>query len=142
MGYATLWQGRPLLAASATHLPAGGIMPRLFIALDLPDEVVAALDRLCDGLPGIRWADTAQFHLTLRFIGEVDQGTFYEIGEALAGVSHAPFELALKGLGQAFAQEIQPATSAVLFRLPHPLSPCIHETTITTKMRLQSGHVT
>jgi 2'-5' RNA ligase len=75
-------------------------MPRLFIALDLPEDVAEALDRLCEGLPGMRWADPGQFHLTLRFIGEVEQGTFYEIGEALAGVSHPPFELALKGLGQ------------------------------------------
>jgi len=75
-------------------------MPRLFIALDPPDEVKDALDRLCEGLPGVRWSDPQQFHLTLRFIGEVGQGTFYEIGEALAGVSHPPFELALKGLGQ------------------------------------------
>ena len=75
-------------------------MPRLFVALDPPDEVKDALDRLCEGLPGIRWSDPGQFHLTLRFIGEVEQGTFYEIGEALANVSHAPFELALKGLGQ------------------------------------------
>lgn len=75
-------------------------MPRLFIALDLPEDVLAALDRLCEGLPGIRWSDADQFHLTLRFIGEVEQGTFYDIGEALADVSHPPFELALKGLGQ------------------------------------------
>lgn len=75
-------------------------MPRLFIALDLPEEVTVALDRLCEGLPGVRWADPDQFHLTLRFIGEVGQGMFYEIGEALARVSHPPFELALKGLGQ------------------------------------------
>ncbi len=75
-------------------------MPRLFVALDLPEEAAAALDRLCEGLPGIRWAEPEQFHLTLRFVGEVGQGLFYEIGEALANVSHPPFELALKGLGQ------------------------------------------
>lgn len=75
-------------------------MPRLFVALSPPEEVGAALDRLCEGLPGIRWTDSEQFHLTLRFIGEVDQGTFYEVGEALAGVTHPPFELALKGIGQ------------------------------------------
>lgn len=75
-------------------------MPRLFIALDLPEDVVASLDRLCEGLPGVRWSASEQFHLTLRFIGEVDQGLFYEIGEHLAGVSHPPFEIALKGLGQ------------------------------------------
>ncbi len=75
-------------------------MPRLFVALDPPEEVKDALDRLCEGLPGIRWSDPGQFHLTLRFVGEVEQGTFYEIGEHLAGVSHPPFELAFKGIGQ------------------------------------------
>ncbi len=75
-------------------------MPRLFIALELPEEVTAGLDRLCEGLPGMRWTEAEQFHLTLRFIGDVAQGTFYEIGEGLAGVLHAPFELALTGLGQ------------------------------------------
>jgi RNA 2',3'-cyclic 3'-phosphodiesterase len=75
-------------------------VPRLFIALDLPENVVAALDRLCEGLPGVRWSEPSQFHLTLRFLGEVGQGTFYEVGEALARVGHPPFELALKGLGQ------------------------------------------
>jgi 2'-5' RNA ligase len=59
-------------------------MPRLFVALTMPEEVADQLDRLCVGLPGIRWADPGQFHLTLRFIGEVENGTFYEIGEALA----------------------------------------------------------
>jgi RNA 2',3'-cyclic 3'-phosphodiesterase len=75
-------------------------MPRLFIALEPPEEVADALDRLCDGLPGVRWTEPGQFHLTVRFLGEVERGTFYEIGESLAGVSHPPFELALKGLGQ------------------------------------------
>jgi len=75
-------------------------MPRLFVALTVPDEVGDGLERLCEGLPGMRWSAPGQFHLTLRFIGEVERGTFYDIGEALAGVAHAPFELALKGIGQ------------------------------------------
>jgi 2'-5' RNA ligase len=75
-------------------------MPRLFVAIDPPVEVKGSLERLCEGLPNIRWSDPGQFHLTLRFIGEVAQGEFYEIGEALVHVRHAPFELALKGLGQ------------------------------------------
>lgn len=75
-------------------------MPRLFVAVAPPEEAGEALDRLCEGLPGMRWSDPEQFHLTLRFIGEVGQGTFYEVGEALAGVTHPPFELALKGIGQ------------------------------------------
>lgn len=75
-------------------------MPRLFIALELPDETVAELDRLCVGLPGARWTPVDGFHLTLRFIGEVDHQTFCDIGEGLASVSLRPFEMRLKGLGE------------------------------------------
>ena len=75
-------------------------MPRLFIALAMPEEIAGELDRLCVGLPAIRWTEPEQFHLTLRFIGEVDHGTFLEIGAGLATVDHPPFDMRLKGLGQ------------------------------------------
>ncbi len=75
-------------------------MPRLFVALPMPETVAAELDRLCTGLPDARWADLDDFHLTLRFIGEVEPTTFYEIGEALASISLPPFDLRLRGLGQ------------------------------------------
>ena len=74
-------------------------MPRLFIALCMPAEVGRELDALCVGLPAIRWTESEQFHLTLRFIGEVDNATFLEIGAGLASVTGAPFEMRLKGLG-------------------------------------------
>ncbi len=75
-------------------------MPRLFIAIPMPEEIAEQLDALCEGLPGVRWTDLEQFHLTLRFIGQVDNATFYDIGEALTTVSMAPFELRLRGIGQ------------------------------------------
>lgn len=74
-------------------------MPRLFVAVPMPEEVSAELERLAIGLPGIRWTDPEQYHLTLRFIGDVEHSLFYEIGEALAGIAHPPFELTLQGLG-------------------------------------------
>ena len=94
-------------------------MPRLFVALPMPEEIAEQLDRLCVGLPGVRWTGPAQFHLTLRFIGEVEQGTFYEIGSALAGVSHPPIELRLKGLGQ-FPPRGAPQTLGRASRTPSP----------------------
>lgn len=74
-------------------------MPRLFTAIPMPEEIADQLDGLCHGLPAIRWADPGAFHLTLRFLGEVEQGTFVEIGVALAAISRPPFDLRLKGLG-------------------------------------------
>lgn len=72
---------------------------RLFVAIDLPEEVKKGVAGLCGDLPGARWVPMEQFHLTLRFIGEVDEGTFQAIRVALAGVKGAPFHLALKGIG-------------------------------------------
>ncbi len=74
-------------------------MPRLFVAVDLPDEVVEQVERLCIGLPAIRWVEPEQLHLTVRFIGEVEPPAFYELGQALSELSLRPFELRLKGLG-------------------------------------------
>ena len=74
-------------------------MYRLFVAIDLPPEVVAQLQGLCCGVPGARWVQPEQMHLTLRFIGEVDGGIFRDIKEGLAGIKAAPFSLQVKGLG-------------------------------------------
>ena len=74
-------------------------MPRLFVALDPPEEVKAALDRLCEGLPGVRWSDPQQFHLTLRFIGEVERPLADDIALALSRIRSAPFELRVAGVG-------------------------------------------
>lgn len=74
-------------------------MPRLFVALDLPEEVQLSLAPLARGLGDIRWLTSDQQHLTLRFIGEVDNGLMEDVVDALAMVPGAPFELRLKGIG-------------------------------------------
>jgi 2'-5' RNA ligase len=74
-------------------------MPRLFAAIDLPDEHKELLGVLCNGLPGARWVRDRQFHLTLHFFGSVEGPTARTIGEALHGVRADPFELALRGVG-------------------------------------------
>jgi len=72
---------------------------RLFVAIDLPADVKEQLRPLCGGLPGARWVDGGQLHLTLRFVGEVDGGVRREIEDALAEVQAASFTLALQGVG-------------------------------------------
>ena len=74
-------------------------MPRLFVALPLPEDVRRRLGLLAGGVPGARWVDPEKLHLTLRFIGEVDGGWAEDIISALAGVSAKPFELTLAGVG-------------------------------------------
>jgi len=74
-------------------------MPRLFIAIDPPVPVRDALMRLCHGVPGAKWVAPEQLHLTLRFIGEVDNGLFDDIADALGEVAAPAFTLALDGVG-------------------------------------------
>ena len=66
-------------------------MPRLFIAVDLPEAHKAKLAGLHDeALPG-RWTRPEQYHLTLRFIGEVDQERASTIEQALADIRAEAF---------------------------------------------------
>ncbi len=80
-------------------------MTRTFIALDLSEATRVALRgelrRLARALPDVRFVDPANLHLTLAFLGELDDETLAAV-IALAGevARHAaPFELALAGLG-------------------------------------------
>jgi 2'-5' RNA ligase len=73
-------------------------MPRLFTGLEIPDDVRAALSMLRGGLPGARWIDPENYHLTLRFIGDVDDVMAQEIAFILGKVRRGGFELKLDGV--------------------------------------------
>jgi len=75
-------------------------MQRLFVALAIPDDVAAALERIQSGVPGADWQSREQLHLTLRFIGEVDGRDAAMVGDALAAIEAPRFTLALHGVGQ------------------------------------------
>ncbi|MCH8110511.1 MAG: RNA 2',3'-cyclic phosphodiesterase [Proteobacteria bacterium] len=74
-------------------------MVRLFVAIDLPAQVRARLGGLGAGVPGARWVDPEQIHLTLRFIGEVDGAAFEDVRLALSAVRAPRFEVMLEGVG-------------------------------------------
>jgi RNA 2',3'-cyclic 3'-phosphodiesterase len=74
-------------------------MYRLFIAVDLPEQVKEAVTCIAGDLPGGRRVPREQIHLTLRFIGEADEEMFLAIKRALGTVSGASFSLSLKGVG-------------------------------------------
>ncbi|HUC62838.1 MAG TPA: RNA 2',3'-cyclic phosphodiesterase [Alphaproteobacteria bacterium] len=73
-------------------------MIRLFVGLELPEPMRQRLALLSGGLPGARWISPENFHLTVRFIGEVDGGRFEDIDAALARVKAPAFELTLEGV--------------------------------------------
>lgn len=66
-------------------------MPRLFTALELPPTLARDLALYRGGLPGARWIDPENYHVTLRFIGDVDQATARSVAENLrAGETRPP----------------------------------------------------
>jgi 2'-5' RNA ligase len=74
-------------------------MPRLFIAVDLPEAIRDNLTSMSFGIPGAKWVAPEQLHLTVRFIGEVHGVLFRDIKDILDDVSFASFPLQLKGVG-------------------------------------------
>jgi len=73
-------------------------MPRLFTALTLPDETRMWLSSLRGGLRGARFIDPENYHITLRFIGDVGERAADEIAYDLSRVHRGPVEIALRGL--------------------------------------------
>ncbi|WP_425097644.1 RNA 2',3'-cyclic phosphodiesterase [Tropicibacter sp. S64] len=88
---------------------------RLFIALDLPDEPLAALSAVMDRLPGdIRRVPEENLHLTLAFLGETSQEMTQAAHEGLDTIRAPHFDLTLNGAtvyggrhGQAVALEAE-----------------------------------
>ncbi|WP_447728220.1 RNA 2',3'-cyclic phosphodiesterase [Sphingomonas koreensis] len=74
-------------------------MHRLFVALRPPRAIRERLLGLMGGVPGARWQDDAQLHLTLRFVGEVGTHAAEDVAAVLGSVHHAPLELRLAGCG-------------------------------------------
>jgi len=82
-------------------------MHRLFVALRPPPAARAALLDLMEGVPGARWQDDEQLHLTLAFVGEVERPLAEDIAAALGRVDGPRPTVALRGVGS-FARRGRP----------------------------------
>jgi RNA 2',3'-cyclic 3'-phosphodiesterase len=74
-------------------------MPRLFAALEVPRDAALSLSLLRGGLTGARWIDTENYHITLRFMGDVDRHMASEIADSLDRVRRQSFFVNLSGVG-------------------------------------------
>lgn len=75
-------------------------MPRLFTGLEVPRDVQLALSLKRGGLSGARWVDPENYHITLCFIGDVDNRTAGEVTDELDRLSHSDgFRIRLAQLG-------------------------------------------
>ena len=74
-------------------------MLRLFVGIDLPPEIKLSLSLIATGVPGAKWVDAGNYHLTLRFIGEIDEGRAEDVDAALGQIRAPRFDLALAHVG-------------------------------------------
>ncbi len=74
-------------------------MPRIFTGLEVPEAMADELSKLRGGLMSARWIEPENYHLTLRFIGDVDERTANEIADLLYVVKKRSIEVTLTGLG-------------------------------------------
>ncbi|MEM7191527.1 MAG: RNA 2',3'-cyclic phosphodiesterase [Pseudomonadota bacterium] len=101
-------------------------MPRLFTAIEIPRSIADRLAILRTGLSGARWIDPENYHVTLRFVGDVDGVTARDFTEALGQLVAAPFDLKLSGLDsfggnkpRAIFASIAPSSDLTALQLAH-----------------------
>ena len=88
-------------------------MPRLFVALPVPEEVANDLVALQSGVPDARWQPPENFHVTLCFAGEVQGGTMRDLEEELCDIAGSRFPIGIAGVEQ-FSSGKQPKALVAL----------------------------
>lgn len=74
-------------------------MIRLFVAIPMPPEIGEALAPLCQEVSGAAWHEADKLHLTLRFMGDVDEAMAEDLDVELTALSCPAFDLMLTGVG-------------------------------------------
>lgn len=101
-------------------------MPRLFTGIEIPPDVAGELAMLRGGLSGARWIDAENYHITLRFIGDVDGVVARDVEETLGDVRRERMEVTLESLGvfggdkpRAIVAKARPAPPLVELQAEH-----------------------
>ncbi len=122
-------------------------MPRLFTGLEIPPDVAQALSLLRGGLPGARWITPDHYHVTLRFIGDVDDTTAQEVDSVLGRVRRDAFDLHLEGLASFGGRKPRAAVATVapvspLLELQHEHERLMQRIGLEPEGRKYTPHVT
>jgi 2'-5' RNA ligase len=74
-------------------------MPRLFTGIEIPADIGLALSAYRGGLPGARWVDPEDYHITLRFIGDIDARMADDVYSILGNARRrGPLTITIDGL--------------------------------------------
>lgn len=72
---------------------------RLFAAIPIPEDIADRLLSLETETPGANWRLPEQYHLTLRFFGDINEALARDLDGELGLIVEAPFEIRLAGAG-------------------------------------------
>lgn len=121
---------------------------RLFIAIELPDDLKDRLAGLKTVIPAANWVKRAGYHLTLSFLGEVDSDRVPALTAALSSIQSPSFSVTLRGAGRFppkgaarvlwIGTETQPALIALHQQVERALVPLC----FPTEDRSFSAHIT
>ncbi len=74
-------------------------MHRLFAALPVPADIAGELIELQRDLVGASWRPVENFHISLRFFGEINRRTAFELDDELGEIRARQIQLSLSGVG-------------------------------------------
>ncbi len=76
-------------------------MIRTFIAVELPDRFIPEIEKIGSMLktPGIKLVEPELVHITMKFLGDIDENKVESIAAALSQINCRPFEARIKGIG-------------------------------------------
>jgi len=101
-------------------------MPRLFTGIEISPETIRALAAMRGGLYGARWAEPDDYHLTLRFVGDVDTPTAEQIADVLNEIRKPAAKLEFAGLDwfgggkpRAIVAKVKPTAALLELQMAH-----------------------
>ncbi|MTI98244.1 MAG: RNA 2',3'-cyclic phosphodiesterase [Marinobacter adhaerens] len=82
-------------------------MPRIFFGLELPSDIKERLLEVRANVPGAKWQSAEQLHITLLFLGRVEENRLEAVVGSARAIQPKPFVLEVSGL-RCFGQSRRP----------------------------------
>lgn len=74
-------------------------MIRLFAGIELPENIKEQLYSLRGGVPNAKWVEKDNLHITLRFIGNIDEDDANYLHDSFSQIQAPAFDLAMTQVG-------------------------------------------